>query len=137
MRDLELDDVSLDEAEFAIGSGPVVMVNLLRFRATPDYPAGFADAKADARSGYYEGYVGGFREACEEVGVVPELLFAGPRLYSLIGGPDDDWDEIALVRYDSFAALRAVMDSEIYRRRAMPHRFAVIADWRFIATKAR
>jgi len=136
-RALELDNAGLDEAAQVIGDSPVVMINLLRFRDAPDYPASFADAKPDARSGYYEGYVGGFRETCEELGIVPELLYAGSRIHSLLGGPHDDWDEIAIVRYDSFADLRRILDSQTYQRRAKPHRFAVIADWRFIATRAR
>lgn len=137
MQANELDADGLDKAEQAIGQGPVVMVNLVRFRDAPDYAEGFAEAKRDSRSGYYEGYVGGFYAACEEVGVKPQLVFAGQRIHSLLAGPDDDWDDIVVVRYDSFADLRAILDSEVYARRAKPHRFAVIADWRFIATRAR
>lgn len=133
----ELDDVALDAAAQAIGQGPVVMVNLVRFRAAPAYPDGFAEAKPDSRSGYYEGYVGGFYAACEAAGVTPQLLYAGQRVHSLLAGPDDHWDDIVIVRYDSFADLRAVLDSAVYARRAKPHRFAAIADWRFIATRAR
>ncbi len=137
MHALELDPAALDEAAQAIGDGPVVMINLLRFRDTPEYPAGFVDAKPDSRSGYYEGYVGGFRAACEEIGVAPQLLFAGPRVYGLLASPDDNWDEIAVVRYGRFADLRKILDSDTYVRRAKPHRFAVLADWRFIAAQAR
>ena len=137
MGSLQLDETALDAAEKAIGDGPVVMVNLLRFRATPNYSAGFEDAKPDSLSGYYEGYVGGFRESCAEVRVVPQVLFAGPRVHSLLAGHDDDWDEIALVRYDSFADLRKILESKTYAQRAKPHRLAVVADWRFIATKCR
>jgi hypothetical protein len=134
---LELDEKALDEAAQLIGAGSVVMVNLLRFRDVPDYPAGFADTKPDAHSGYYEGYVNGFRAACEELGVVPQLLYAGSHIYSLLAGPHDDWDEIAVVRYDSFADLRSILDSQIYEQRAKPHRFAAVAEWRFFVTRAR
>lgn len=133
----ELDDVALDTAAQMIGPGPVIMVNLVRFRDAPSYADDFAEAKPDSRSGYYEGYVGGFYAACEDVGVTPQLIFAGQRIHSLLAGPDDAWDDIVVVRYDSFADLRAILDSEVYARRAKPHRFAVIADWRFIATRAR
>lgn len=133
----ELDEAALDEAAQAIGQGPVVMVNLIKFRDSPLYADNFAEAKPDSRSGYYEGYVGGFRAACEDVGVTPQLVFPGQRIHSLLAGPHDDWDDIVVVRYDSFGDLRAILDSEIYARRAKPHRFAVVADWRFIATRAR
>ncbi|USI74694.1 hypothetical protein [Sphingomonas morindae] len=95
---LELEDSRLDEAARAIGDGPVVMVNLLRFRETPDYPPGFADPKPDSLSGYYEGYVGGFRRAAEELGIAPALVYAGMQRAGLLVGADDRWDEIAIVR---------------------------------------
>lgn len=133
----ELDDVTLDKAAQAIGQGPVVMVNLLKFRETPAYPDGFAEAKPSSRSGYYEGYVSGFHAACEAAGVTPHLIYAGQRIHNLLAGVDDRWDDIVVVRYDSFADLRAILDTDVYVRRAKPHRFAVIADWRFIATRAR
>lgn len=136
MQGRDFDAAALDEAERAIGGGPVVMVNLLRFRDTPDYPDGFADARPDAASGYYEGYVGGFREASEQVGVASQLLYAGSRVHSLLAGPGDGWDEIAVVRYECFADLRRIMESEIYRQRARPHHLAVIAEWRFFATRS-
>jgi hypothetical protein len=134
---LELEDRTLDEAAHAIGDGPVVMVNLLRFRDTPAYPVGFEGARPNSRSGYHEGYVGGFRRAAEELGIAPELIFAGARLAGVLAGPDDDWDEIAVVRYEGFADLRRIIVSDTYIRHAKPHRFAVLADWRFIATKGR
>lgn len=136
-RSLELDERRLEDAARAVGDGPVVMVNLLRFRATPDYPAGFEDAYHDSRRGYYEGYVGGFRAACAELGVTPELVYAGVRCAGIHVGADDDWDEIVLVRYAAFDDLRRILSSDTYIRRAKPHRFAILADWRFIATKAR
>ncbi|GGE85354.1 hypothetical protein [Sphingomonas prati] len=134
---LELDETVLDDAARAIGDGPVVMVNLLRFRAQAHYPADFVDPKPDARSGYYEGYVGGFRQACAALGITPELLYAGARSATLLGEQDDDWDEIAVVRYARFDDLRRILTSETYNRCAKPHRLAVLRDWRFIATRTR
>lgn len=133
----ELEDAALDEAARTIGQGPVIMVNLIRFRDTPNYAHDIVEAKPDSRSGYYEGYVGGFYAACEEAGVTPQLVYAGQRVHSLLAGPDDNWDDIVVVRYDSFADLQAILDSDVYARRAKPHRFAVVADWRFIATRTR
>jgi hypothetical protein len=137
MQALELTTAALDAAEQALGPGPVVMVNLLRFRDTPDYPEGFAEARGDVRSGYYEGYVGGFQATCQALGITPELIYAGTQVSGILVGPDDHWDEIVLVRYQRFADLRQILDHELYIQTAKPHRFAVIADWRFIATRAR
>lgn len=134
---LELDEKVLNDAAQAIGDGPVVMVNLLSYRDTPNYPANFTAAKPDSRSGYHEGYVGGFRRACAELGITPELLYAGARVATLLGGQGDNWDEVAIVRYARFADLRRLLTSDIYIREAKPHRLAVLADWRFIATRGR
>jgi hypothetical protein len=132
----ELTSQALDAAAAVAGDGPVVMVNLLWFRGAPDYPAGFADARPDARSAYYGGYVGAFRAVCAEIGVSTELVYAGGRLSGLLAGPDDDWDDIVVVRYDRLADLRKIVTSETYIRTAAPHRKAAIADWRFFATRS-
>jgi hypothetical protein len=134
---LELHEDKLDDAARAFGEGPVVMVNLLRFRGATEYPPDFPGALSDPKRGYYEGYVSGFRAACAEVGVAPELVYAGAQVAGILVGPDDDWDEIAIVRYPSFADFRRIIATDAYIRLAKPHRSAVLKDWRFIATKAR
>ena len=133
----ELSPTAVDDAERVIGDGPVVMVNLLWFRDVPDYPHDFAAPKPDSRAGYYEGYVGGFRTAAKEVGVEPALVYAGIQLNGLLTGQEDDWDEIAIVRYERFADLRKILACETYVRDAKPHRLAVLAKWRFIATRGQ
>ncbi|WP_338661977.1 hypothetical protein VQH23_17310 [Pararoseomonas sp. SCSIO 73927] len=135
MNELSLE--AFDAAAGAVGDGPVVMVNLLRFRARTEYPAGFEGARPDPRSAYYEGYVGGFRAAAAELGVSATLVYAGHWVSGLLAGPEDGWDDIVVVRYERFADLRAILASESYARGAVPHRLAGIADWRFIATRAR
>lgn len=137
MRAIELTTAALDAAEQALGTGQVVMVNLLWFRDAPDYPEGFADAKPDARSGYYEGYVGGFTATCQALGIAPELIYAGTQRSGILAGPGDDWDEIVVVRYQGFADLRKILEHDTYLTTAKPHRLAAIADWRFIATSSQ
>ncbi|RAH96115.1 hypothetical protein DLJ53_33365 [Acuticoccus sediminis] len=137
MHSIELSPAALDAAEQAAGDGPVVMVNLLKFRDRPDYPQNFEGARSDSRTGYFEGYVGGFMAACGDVGVTPQPLYAGRQFGGIMVGEDDAWDDIAVVWYDRFADLRRVLASETYIRSAKPHRFAVLADWRFIATRSR
>ena len=131
----ELTTAALDAAERVAGDGPVVMVNLLWFRDAPAYPAGFEGARPDARSAYYEGYVSAFRVVAKEVGVVPEVVYVGSQVNGLLAGPDDDWDDIVVVRYESFADLRKIVENEAYIRTASPHRRAGIANWRFFATR--
>ncbi|MET0904511.1 MAG: hypothetical protein ABWY10_00425, partial [Tardiphaga sp.] len=94
----ELTTAAIDAAAAAVGDGPVVMINLLWFRDVPDYPAGFEDIKADARSAYYEGYAGAFQAIAQKLGIASQLIYAGDRLHGLLAGPDDDWDAIVIVR---------------------------------------
>lgn len=136
---LELEEAQLLHAAERVGDGPVVMLNLLRFRPVPDYPDGFEGARAAvSRQGYYENYVGGFRAACVGAGVAPEVIYVGRHVAGdLISGIEDDWDEIALVRYPSFGDFRRIIATETYAREARPHRLAVLAAWRFSLTQAR
>ncbi len=131
----ELTPSALDAAERKVGHGPVVMINLLWFRDRPAYPAEFQMAKPDARSAYYEGYAGAFRAIAGEMGISAQRVYSGRRKHGLLTGPDDDWDDILLVRYEAFADLRRIVETDAYATRARPHRLAGLAKWRFIATQ--
>lgn len=133
----ELTKKALDAAAPALGDGPVNMVNLLWFRKRPEYPDGFEGAKADARSAYYEGYVNAFSDVMKAVGVGIEVVYGGGRVAGLVAGPDDDWDDIAIVKYASFKDFRAIVEAEQYHRLASPHRKAAIRNWRLIATASK
>ncbi|WP_222376442.1 hypothetical protein [Rhizobium leguminosarum] len=52
----------------------------------------------------------------------------------LASSPGESWDDIVIVRYSSFPALRRILEGAAYEVEAAPHRRAVLADWRFIAT---
>jgi uncharacterized protein (DUF1330 family) len=52
----------------------------------------------------------------------------------LVGAEGENWDDIVIVRYSSFAALRRILESSAYEAEAAPHRRAALADWRFIVT---
>ena len=130
----ELSQQVLAAAAPSLGDGPVTMVNLVWFRDRAIYPDGFEGAPTEAREAYYEGYAGAFAAVAAEVGVTGvEVLLKGSRTVGLIVGPDDDWDDIVIVRYPSFAAVRAIVESEQYRRLADPHRRAAVENCRFIA----
>lgn len=133
----ELTGAVLASAQQAIGDGPVVMVNHLWFRDTALYPTGFADPRPTARDAYYGAYAGAIRAVAGDLGVSMQLIYAGERVAGLLVGPDEDWDEIVLVRYESFAEFRAIVESDAYRETAAPHRLAAIANWRFFATRAK
>lgn len=131
----DLTTAAMDSAEASIGAGPVTMVNLLWFREQLEYEVGFPDAKLDVRSAYYEGYAGEFVAVAKKLGVKGvEVVLAASRKGGLVTSPDDDWDDIVVVRYRSFADFRKIVESDQYLETASPHRVAAVADWRLVAT---
>jgi hypothetical protein len=126
---------TMDHAREMLGDEPVVMLNLLWFRAEPTYPGAFEDRKLSARSAYYEGYAGTFRTIAAGLNIPAELIYAGSRHHGLLAGEEDNWDDLVLVRYRSFDDLTRIVAHEDYERCAMPHKDAAIRKWCFIATK--
>ena len=126
---------ALDAAAPALASGPVTMVNLLWFRPEVSYADDVADPQPDSRSALYNGYVPAFGAVSEELGIKGvEAVFVGHRAASLVAAPGDDWDDIVVVRYRSFADFRTIVESDQYARRAKPHHRAAVANWRITAT---
>jgi uncharacterized protein (DUF1330 family) len=86
---------------------PIVMLNLLRFRARAQYPDG---RKADLSGAQAYGiYADAMRKAVEREG--GKFLFAGDVKYLAIGAVEDLWDIAALVQYPSAAAFVKIATS--------------------------
>lgn len=103
---------------------PVVMLNLLKFRAQAHYPEG---AGFPACSGVeaYKHYQHAFVEA---VGAVSQaqVLYDGPCeqvFIGMAGTPQTDWDKVLIVRYPARKHFLAMMANEEYRA-ALVHRYA-------------
>lgn len=104
--------------------GPVVMVNLLKFRDRAAYPAGAADADVSGAEAYRR-YQHAFTVT---VGAVSQaqVLFEGPVDQLFIGRegtPEGDWDAVLVVRYPSRKHFLAMMADDTYRK-ALVHRYA-------------
>lgn len=78
--------------------GPIVMVNLLKYRAM----AAYAAEKPEAGKGLSG------REAYQRYGMVAtkclaeiggSIVWAGQQKFAFIGGDEQDWDEVICVRY--------------------------------------
>ena len=114
-------------------NGPVVMLNLLRFNEQAHYQEeGFSPCSGS--QAYFERYVPAFNAVVSDFGGA-EPVFIGSALSQLVGPPDDEWDNLALIQYPSYPAMVALLESPRYLREAEPHRVAALADWRFIATR--
>lgn len=124
-----------DEAVRALRSrgieGPVVMLNLLRFRKTADYTR-FPDlAPGEAISG---------RDAYGRYGdhVAPllaaaggEVILSGTAAHFLIGPEGERWDAALLARYPSVDAFFAFIGDPAYLA-GVGHRMAALADSRLL-----
>ena len=114
------------------GEGPVYMVNMVRFRDRADYHGTSALPPCSGREAYFQRYAPAFNKVAqgEDYGV----FWLGNVREVLVGAEGEQWDDIVIVRYSSFAALRRIFQSGAYEEEAAPHRRAALADWRFLVT---
>jgi hypothetical protein len=112
-------------------AGPVVMLNLLRFRAVADYaanpelarPAPISGADAFAR------YVAHTLPYLERSGGA--LMFVGEGGPNLIGPAEERWDRVMLVRQSSAQSFLAFAQDAGYLA-GLGHRTAALADSRLL-----
>ncbi len=91
--------------------GPVVMLNLLRFRETAIYPDG-DDTRGSGRDAYGR-YALAMKALVEGAG--GRLLFSGDATGMVIGTAEEPWHVVALVEYPSRAAFAAIATSDAVR----------------------
>ncbi|MEO6445694.1 MAG: DUF1330 domain-containing protein [Gemmatimonadaceae bacterium] len=111
--------------------GPVVMLNLLRFREVADCSASPTLEPAAPVSGAasYQLYIDHTLPFLREAG--GDLVFYGQGVTWLIGPGDERWDIAMLVRHASVSAFLAFATDERYLGGA-GHRLAAIADPRLL-----
>lgn len=112
----------------AAGIAPITMLNLLRYRAQADYGPHASEAACTGREAY-----GRYAEAVAAclAAVGARVVFAGAAADSLIGPPDERWDDVLLVEYPSGQALLTMLGSPQYRAIGH-HRQAALADSRLV-----
>lgn len=111
--------------------GPVVMLNLLRFRDVADYSAhpGLAPAERISGTAAYDLYIAhALPFLVASGGALLALYDAGPWL---IGPAEERWDRAMLVRQESRDAFLAFATNEAYLR-GIGHRTAALADSRLL-----
>lgn len=132
-------EIKLDDLTFAEGQVPsdvpIVMVNLVTYHNFVRY----SDTDScTGREAYLTRYAPAFRRAAVAAQVNGiEVLYMGAFAASIVPRENSQWDEIVLVRYPSFAALRKVIESPLYKSEAEPHRKAALKNWQFIVTLPR
>ena len=118
-------------AGFEDDGGPVVMINLLKYRDRASYEEGSSEEPCSGREAYLRyGAVAGKMVARYGGGPVA----GGPAKATLIGPADERWDDFVLVRYPSRQAFFDMVADPEYQA-CVHHRSAALADSRLIATK--
>jgi hypothetical protein len=124
---------ALEKAGASLGENePVYMVNLVRYREKADYQERSPLPPCSGREAYLQRYAPAFRKVAE--GEDYGVFWMGNVRALLVSENDEQWDDIVIVRYASFAALRRILESPAYETEAAPHRRAALAKWKFIVT---
>jgi uncharacterized protein (DUF1330 family) len=112
-------------------AGPVVMLNLLRFRAIADYSADpdLAPAAPISGAAAFDRYVAHTLPYLTESGGA--LVFLGEGGRFLIGPEEERWDRVALVRQSSVQAFMAFANHAGYLA-GLGHRTAALEDSRLL-----
>ncbi len=111
--------------------GPLVMINLLRYRERAAYPAGFEATPCSGREAYQR-YVAVAAVKIAEVG--GKILWTATVKMSVIAPEGEEWDEALLVQYPSRAAFVTMVSQPDYLAAAV-HRTAALADSRLLLTE--
>lgn len=110
---------------------PIVMVNLLKFRPTAQYPANSSHTACSGREAYRR-YSKIASVKIREAG--GEISFAAKSLGTLIGPTNEEWDQVILVKYPSFKAFVGMIMAEEYQA-ASVHRTASMENSRLIMSE--
>jgi len=110
--------------------GPIVMINLLRWRDRAEYPDGAGETPCSGQEAYGR-YSDAVAPLLAEVGGRP--IWIGLARTTLIAPEGEAWDNAILVEYPSRKAFLDMTTSEAYRAVAH-HRRAALADSRLIVT---
>jgi len=106
--------------------GPIVMLNLLRFKERAD--GVFAEEGISGREAYARYSV----DAAACAAKVGGRIVSAIECAETVIGPDGEWDVCALVEYPSRAAFLEMVADETFQA-AHPKRTAALADSRLVA----
>jgi uncharacterized protein (DUF1330 family) len=102
------------------GTGPVLMLNMLKF--------------ADRRL-YIEEYLPAFNRVMGILGMEAKVNLLSDILGSVVADEGEEWDAILIVEYASAEAFLTVAQSDAYREIAEPLRLAALADLKLYMTR--
>jgi hypothetical protein len=112
---------------------PIYMLNLLRYKPTATYSSFHSTLAGEPCTGR-EAYLQRYRAAIGPL--MPPgaaAIFIGAAITELVAPDGENWDDVAIVRYETLEGFRGMVESEAYRETAAPHRLAALEDWRLVA----
>ena len=103
----------LELPSYAEVKGPVLMVNMLRFKN---------------RAHYFDTYLPAFRRVTEQLGFKEvKVQMALHIKANILTSADEQWDCILVVEYPSAQAFKTIAESQEYQDIANPHRMEATA----------
>lgn len=117
---------ALDEEQ-----GPVLMLNLLRYREQANYVADSDQLPCSGREAY-ERYGLEVLPLIDRVG--GKLCLSARAMATVIAPEGERWDDMVVVRYPNVAAFKSMIFSEDYQAISF-HRDAGLADSRLVVTQ--
>lgn len=134
MQTVALDALNLGQAFAAIpdDSGPVCMLNLLRYRDLADYSGQPAQGPRSGREAYRQ-----YAELAFPIVAAAgaRVVFLGTCIAYAIAPPSERWDDMLLVEYPTRSVFVEALTSADYRAISF-HRTAALQDSRLIAFRA-
>ena len=111
--------------------GPIVMINLLRYREQANYPPGFDATPCSGREAYQRYAAVALHKVA---GVGGKLVWMGTVKGAVIAPEGEEWDDALLVYYPSRQAFLDMVSQPDYQA-AAGHRTAALADSRLLMTE--
>lgn len=103
------------------GQGPVLMLNMIKFR----------DKKI-----YFEQYIPAFNQVVQKLGIEGvSVKLVSQVVANIVTNEGEQWDEIVLVEYPSAEAFMTIAKSELYHQIANPLREAGTAELKLLMTR--
>ncbi|QXV64690.1 DUF1330 domain-containing protein [Mucilaginibacter sp. 21P] len=113
--------VEINFPDIKQGQGPVVMLNLIKFK----------DKKV-----YLDEYIPAFEQVVKQLAIEGvKVRFVSEVVANIVADENEQWDEIVLVEYPSAEAFMTIAQSEIYQTIANPLRIAGTAELKLIMTR--
>ncbi|EUC47087.1 hypothetical protein COCMIDRAFT_25001 [Bipolaris oryzae ATCC 44560] len=111
---------------------PVYMLNLWKYRKEASYLPEHAHLAGDACTG--QEALGRYRTAIAPL-LPPNtsVIFSSTVLAKILVAENEDWDFVAILRYETLEGFKKAIESKEYREEVEPHRLAGLEDGRLIA----